>query len=412
MNRKEQKTALVVVLDAVGLETLEYLLKTHRKEVPLPNLARLGLGALLSGDLGRRIGPGGRGGCALRLEQASASADSVIGHREMVGVLDDRTYELFPEGFSADYIRALESRIGRKTMFNRMAGGMEAIELNADEHARTGRPIVYASKCDPLIQLAMDEAVIPVAEQHRIADAAFALAREMGIQVTRAIARAYARKGGELVRTPNRHDAVLPLESRTLVDILYGREVWTAAVGKTSELVNTAYHEKIKLTSQAFLDPGLGLEFVHPKRKDTNPFMVQGTVNALRASKALYRPNGTFVFSNLVDTDSLYGHTKDVDGALRSIEAVDRAIPVLEGCLEDGDLMILTADHGMAHRPDYGYHNKEALPLLAERIGRGPDMDGLRLGRGKTLAEVGHLVAQFFGCADEFRACPGLKTYF
>lgn len=400
----EKPSVLLLVVDAVGLTTLEHLLDRFPGPVALPNLARLGLGALLDARHRARVGPSQGSAHAARLTQASASADSVIGHREMCGVIDARTYSLFPKGFREDYIAALEGRIGRRTIFNRMAGGLEAIELNAAEHERSGRPIVYASKCDPLIQIAMNEAVIPVPEQHRIADAAFALAGEMGIPVTRAIARAYVRGAdGEVVRTANRHDTVLPLEGRTLVDILRERRVWTTAVGKTSDLVNTAYHEKIKITDPAFVDPALGLRFTHPKRKDTNPFTVQGVLNALACARAAYRPEGTFVFANLVDTDSLYGHTRDVEGALRCIEEFDRVLPLFERALKPGDLLMITADHGMLHGSDYGYHNNEPLPLLAERIGAGADLGGLVPGTGEGLTEVGALAAQVFGCAEEFR---------
>lgn len=395
---KKQKTAVVLVLDAAGLETIEFLLGKYPGEVRLPNLARYGLADVLLPEFRARI-KGQRGpGYAARLTQDSASADSVIGHREMMGICDDRTFNLFPDGFDKAFIAELEKRIGRKTMFNKMAGGVEAIELNAAEHARTGRPIVYASKCDPLVQIAMDENVIPVAEQHKIADVAFETAMQLGIPITRAIARAYVKTPeGEYVRTPNRHDAVLPMGKKTLVDMLYARDVWTVAVGKTSELVNTSYHEKTKLTKKAFIDPALDLRFVHPKQKDTNPYSVQGTVNALLSSKTLHRPNGTFIFSNLVDTDSLYGHTRDVEGSVKCLEEADRTLPVIEKHMDEGDLLIITADHGMAHRADYGYHNREALPLLVARKGM-KDLGGLVPGHAKTLADVGYLCAQFFGC--------------
>jgi len=407
---KPKPTVLVLVVDAVGAETLDFLLDRHPGRLKLPNFSRLGLGRIVAPRHRSRFGRDGGKAAALRLSQASASADSVIGHREMVGIVDDSTYDLFPDGFRKDFIAALESRIGRKTIFNRMAGGMEAIELNADEHEKTGHPIVYASKCDPLVQIAMNEAVIPVKEQHAIADLAFELAREMGIPITRVIARAYVRTPeGEIVRTANRHDTVLPMPGQTLVDVLRERDVWTVAVGKTSDLVNTSYHERIKLTKPVFLDPALKLRFVHPKKKDTNPYTVQGTVNALAAAAAVYRPAGTFVFTNLVDADSLYGHTRDVAGALRSLEGVDAALPLFEKRLRKGDLLIITADHGMQHREDYGYHNKEELPLIVERIGSGADLGGLKVGPGKSLCEVGHLAAQALGCAKEFEAACGFK---
>ena len=403
----QRPTVLLLVLDAVGVTTLEYLFDRYPGKLRLPHLSRLGLRRILAPRFHGRLGPDGRKSVAMRVEQASASADSVIGHREMVGIVDPSTYSLFPDGFSPRFIQALEKRIGRKTMFNKMAGGMEAIELNAAEHEKTGRPIVYASKCDPLVQLAMNEAVIPVKEQHAIADAAFALAREMGIPITRAIARSYVRApGGEIVRTANRHDAVLPIQGKTLVDVFNEGDVWTTAVGKTSDLVNTAYCERIKLTRPAFLDPSLGLRFVHPKKKDTNPYGVQGTVNSLLECAHVYRPRGTFIFTNLVDADSVYGHTRDVPGAVHCMEEVDRILPLIEKRMRKGDLLLITADHGMQHRADYGFHNKEPLPLIAERIGHGAGLGGLKAGPGRSLREVGHLAAQALGFAKEYeRAC-------
>ncbi|OGS52178.1 MAG: hypothetical protein A3J79_09490 [Elusimicrobia bacterium RIFOXYB2_FULL_62_6] len=180
--KHKQQTALLMVIDAVGLSTLEYLLDKFPGKVKLPNLSRLGLGEIVRPEYRKRFPVKSAGKAyAARVSQVSATADSLVGHREMMGVLDDRTYDLFPDGFDKKYLAELAKRIGRKTFFNKMAAGMEAIELNAAEHERTGSPIAYASKCDPLIQLAMNEAVIPVHEQHKIADTAFALAMEMGI---------------------------------------------------------------------------------------------------------------------------------------------------------------------------------------------------------------------------------------
>jgi phosphopentomutase len=397
-------TVLVAVLDAVGIRTLEYLLDHHDGGVAFPHLSRLGLGTLLNQWHRTRFGSWDERSYAARMEQASASADSVIGHREMVGVVDERTYELFPNGFSPDFISALERRIGRKTIFNKMAGGSDAIRLNMEEHARTGHPIVYASKCDPLIQIAMDEAVIPVSEQHHIGDVALALAMDMGVRINRVIVRAFVRKpDGEFERTANRHDAVLPVESRTLVDILRKRDVYAFSVGKIQDLVGTDFDWVIKLTKPEDLFPHLGLRFVHPKRKDNNPFVVQGVINALCGQMIVPHQPGVFIFANFVDTDSLFGHDRDVAGALNSLAEFDRILPLFVQMLHPGDLLLITADHGMEHKVDYGYHSKEPVPLLAIRIGHGSDLGGLETGATEGLTAVGDLVAQVFGCADEYR---------
>ena len=402
--KHKQKTALLLVIDAVGLSTLEYLLSKYPGKVKLPNLSRLGLGDIVLPEYRDRLGKSAGKAYAARVSQVSATADSLVGHREMMGVVDRRTYDLFDDGFSKDYLSRLEKRIGRKTFFNKMAGGMEAIELNAAEHERTGKPIAYASKCDPLIQLAMNEAVISVPEQHKIADTAFTLAMEMGIPITRAIARSYIKNAqGEIIRTSNRHDAVLPIGQDTLVDILHDNAVWTVAVGKTSDLVNTAYHAKVKLNKEIFIDPSLGLRFVHPKKKDTNPFSIQGTINALQAAHTVYRPKGTFIFTNLVDTDSVYGHTREVEGALKSLEEIDRCLPLIERNLAPGDLLGITADHGMLHREDYGYHNNEPLPFIAAVKGGDKKLGGLKTKALPGLLDIGNVFAQYFGLQAEYK---------
>ncbi|HCC48389.1 MAG TPA: hypothetical protein DEQ38_09795 [Elusimicrobia bacterium] len=402
--KHKQKTALLLVIDAVGLSTLEYLLSKYPGKVKLPNLSRLGLGDIVLPEYRDRLGKSAGKAYAARVSQVSATADSLVGHREMMGVVDRRTYDLFDDGFSKDYLSRLEKRIGRKTFFNKMAGGMEAIELNAAEHERTGKPIAYASKCDPLIQLAMNEAVISVPEQHKIADTAFTLAMEMGIPITRAIARSYIKNSaGEIIRTSNRHDAVLPIGQDTLVDILHAKAVWTVAVGKTSDLVNTAYHAKVKLNKEIFIDPSLGLRFVHPKKKDTNPFSIQGTINALQAAHTVYRPKGTFIFTNLVDTDSVYGHTREVEGALKSLEEIDRCLPLIERNLAPGDLLGITADHGMLHREDYGYHNNEPLPFIAAVKGGDKKLGGLKTKALPGLLDIGNVFAQYFGLQAEYK---------
>jgi phosphopentomutase len=396
-------TAVLLVIDAMGISTWEYLLGKFHGEAHFPNLSRLGLGMVLGGQYGSYFDRSDPGSSAMVLSQASASADSVIGHREMVGIIDARTYNLFPDGFPVRYIAELERRIGRKTMFNRMGGGVEVIEENAVEHAATGHPIVYASKCDPLLQVAMDEEVIAVAEQHKIADIALALALETGIPITRAIARSYVRREGEYVRTANRHDAVLPLPSgaRTLVDILNHHGIWTVSVGKPSNLVNTPFDEEFHLVDPCDLDPRYGLRFVHPRKKDTNPFTVQGVLKALDGARTERGTKGTFIFANLVDTDSLYGHTRDVQGAVDSLMEIDRILPLMEGALRPGDLLMVTADHGMEHRFDYGYHHKEPVPLLMESIGANDALP--RIGLSEGLTGIGALVARKFDYEDEFR---------
>ncbi len=408
MTAKNGPTALILVLDAVGVRTLDYLLGKSSRKIALPHLETLGLGNILDERFRGEIRPNPGAQFARTVMQASAYPDSTIGHREMVGVIDHRRYELFPDGFPAGYVEGLEKAIGRKVIFNRMAGGMEAIQANREEHERTGRPILYASKCDPVLQLGMNETVIPVPEQHRIVDAAFALAQEMGVRITRVIGRSYVMKDGAVFRTPNRHDCTLPLTQPTLIEIASRRGVRTVSVGKTAELVGARFDEKVKLTDPESLDPACGYRFVDAKRRDTNPYSIQGTLEALDAARIAERPGGSFIFANFVDADSLFGHTRDVEGALSSVQEFDRQLHRIKARLRPGDLAIVTADHGMEHRADYGYHSLEPMPMLAERVG-GPF--GFGVFSRDTLALAGYLVAQLFGCAEEYVATCGLGAF-
>jgi phosphopentomutase len=403
MKKNTNKAAILIVIDAVGIKTLEYLLKNSGRKINLPFLSSLGLKNLINSDLQSKIiGKLNISGNfkSFKINQLSSTADSLIGHREMMGIVDRNVYNLFPNGFPKDYLEKLEKEVGRKTFFNQMAGGIEAIEKNYERHEKTGDLIVYASKCDPLIQIAMNEEIIPPEEQKFIADTAFKIAMEMNIPITRAIARSYIRKGKEIIRTPNRYDAVLPLKEKTLVDIMNEKYIWTVAVGKTSDLVNTKYYEKIKITKEVFIDPSLKLRFVHPNKKDTNPFNIQGTINAIKSKKVIYRPNGTFIFTNLVDTDSLYGHTRDIEGALKSLEETDRSLKKIYDLLDENDILIITADHGMEHKIDYGYHSNEELFVLT--VSKKYSISKLTSFEFKGLISIGKIISRYFEIEKDY----------
>ncbi len=396
-------TVTLLVIDAVGIPTMEHLLSSCNSSFYLPNLAMMGFGNLLSPQF--HVYPRGYPQFAYAIEQASEAADSVIGHREMVGIVDNSKYELFFDGFPEHYVNELEKRIGT-VIFNQMSGGLSAIEGNREEHEKTGHPILYASKCDPVLQIAMNEDVIPVKRAHEIADIAFEVAQETNVEITRSIARTYVVRDGEVVRTPNRHDAVLPMEGNTLLDVLYDNGVYTASVGKPAELIpSRKWGRKVKLTRKE--DLVNDVRFVHPKGKDNNPYSIQGAINELKRVRSSYRPNGSFLFINCVDTDSLYGHTQDVEGSLKSIAEVDRCIPLILDTMQQRDVLLITADHGMEHRGDYGYHSKEAVPLLG--VGKGVNMRRFALKSSKTFCAVGDIVAQALGLSEEFRKTCGIE---
>jgi phosphopentomutase len=135
------------------------------------------------------------------MAEASAGKDSVTGHWEMMGIVLDRPFPTFPQGFSADLIAEFERRIGRGTLGNVVASGTEIIQRLGAEHVRTGKPIVYTS-ADSVFQIAAHEDVIPIAEQYKICEIAFDMVGR-GMGVGRVIARPFVGAPGAFRRTAN-----------------------------------------------------------------------------------------------------------------------------------------------------------------------------------------------------------------
>src|SRR5256885_12226028 len=166
--------AIVIVMDSVGIGELpdasaygdqgSNTVGNIAKQVPLkvPTLRSLGLDRLVSISGTPSDRPRGAWG---RMAEASAGKDSVTGHWEMMGIVLDRPFPVFPQGFSRDLIAEFERRIGKPTLGNVAASGTEIIDRLGAEHMRTGKPIVYTS-ADSGFQIAPHETIIPIAEQY------------------------------------------------------------------------------------------------------------------------------------------------------------------------------------------------------------------------------------------------------
>jgi phosphopentomutase len=404
-------TVVNLVVDAVGVSTWEYLLDRTCGNLKFPNFAQLGLGNLLSPKFNHLVPRNEEAQFAHALIQASAAADSVIGHREMMGVIDDRDFPLFYDGFSADFVQALEEISGRGVMNIGMESGSAVPDAYGEKHEESGDLILYASTCDPLFQIAANVDVVDDVELADIVDKMFSKAWGLGIEVTRGISRPYENKEGKRERlTSLRHDAVLPLRDFTLIDVLEG--VRTVSVGKPYDLVKTdSWDERARLVARwdHFCSAG---RVVYPTDEgEVNPFMI----NALRRELGVINSGDHFIFANLVDTDSKYGHNCDVSGALGSLHRVDQSIPHVIEAMRDGDILIVSADHGMRHEDwegprglqRIGYHSIEPLPLLAMR--KGGNREDLVLYSSDTLVSVGYMIAHTFGLEESFKSTCNLK---
>ncbi len=373
---------VLIVLDSVGIgempdaalygdagsDTLGHVLLRARPA--LPNLARLGMGNIrhFEGLEAVEHPEGAFGRCAL----ASPGKDTTTGHWEMAGIHLAKALPLFPNGFPPEFMNEFERRIGRRTLGNCAASGTEIIVRLGEEHLKTGSPIIYTS-ADSVFQVAAHEDEIPVWELYRICETAREMLRGP-LEVGRVIARPFTGEPGHFTRTPNRRDFATPPPRGMLLDRLAERDVPVASVGKIFDV---------------FLGRGIG---EHVKSKDNADGMAK-TMELIEQT-----PRG-LVWTNLVDFDQLYGHRNDVAGYARALEAVDEWLPVLQGRLGVGDLLIVTSDHGCDPTTPSTDHSREYVPLLVWSANGRPA--GVRLGLRKTLSDIGQTVAENFGTGIE-----------
>jgi len=310
------------------------------------------------------------------MAEASPGKDSVTGHWEMMGIVLDRPFPTFPHGFPADVIADFERRIGRGTLGNVVASGTEIIDRLGAEHVRTGKPIVYTS-ADSVFQIAAHEEVIPVNEQYRICETAFDLvARGMG--VGRVIARPFVGAPGSFKRTANRHDYALEPAGETLLDRLARHGIPVIAIGKINDL---------------FAGRGVG-RAIHT---------ASDAEGMEQLSETMRVQEDGFIFVNLVDFDTVYGHRNDVEGYASNLEQFDEALVRLLPDLRSSDVLVVTADHGNDPSTPSTDHSREFVPVLIAGRLRGPAEAGPYLRRGidigtrQTFADLGQTLAENFG---------------
>ncbi|HEY2905071.1 MAG TPA: phosphopentomutase [Vicinamibacterales bacterium] len=373
--------AIVIVMDSVGIGELpdaaaygdqgSNTLGNIARRVPLevPTLRALGLGRIASlGSPGAAPGDVNvRSAAVGRMAEASAGKDSVTGHWEMMGIVLDRAFPTFPTGFSRDVISAFSTETGRGVLGNKAASGTVIIDELGAEHMRTGSLIVYTS-ADSVFQIAAHEEIVPVAELYRACEIAYRIVGE-GLGVGRVIARPFIGRPGAFARTTNRRDYALPPPGETLLDIAKAASLPVVAIGKIEDL---------------FAARGM-TKAIHTKSDD------QGMDEVERQMADVSRG---FIFTNLVDFDTQYGHRNDTAGYAANLERFDRRLARILPMLRDADLLVVTADHGNDPTTPSTDHSREYVPLIAAgpRVRAGAD-----LGTRQTFADLGQTLAELFG---------------
>jgi phosphopentomutase len=344
----------------VGSNTLGHVLDAHHPQ--LPTLTRLGLLHTLPTPASIDIPSAAYG----RMAELSAGKDTTTGHWEMMGLVVVDPFRTYPHGFPHEVIAEYEKRIGRKTLGNKPASGTVILDELGEEHMRTGSPIVYTSG-DSVFQVAAHEEIIPVDELWRIC----AVARELmrgEHNVGRIIARPFVGPGtGRFSRTANRKDFTVRPTGETVLERAHraGREV--IGLGKIADIFDRV---------------GIGQEI----RTESNSDGMRKTTQLIRESDA------DFIFTNLVDFDSKYGHRNDARGYAKALETFDGELAGLLESLREEDLLFITADHGCDPTDVSTDHTREYVPLVVT----GPRIRGARpLGTRSTFADLGATICDF-----------------
>ena len=333
----------------------------------LPNLEKLGLfavdGAEIDGDRQTTVPIGTYG----RMTEQSKGKDTTIGHWEIVGIISEKPLPVYPKGFPEEVTAVFEQETGRKILCNRPYSGTEVIRDYGDEHVKTGALIVYTS-ADSVFQIAAHEDVVPPEELYRYCKIARKiLTGKHG--VGRVIARPFIGESGHYTRTSNRHDFSIEPPKVTMLDQLKEKGFDVIGIGKIHDI---------------FAGKGL-TEFSFTKNNEDG---IEQTKEWMKK-----RFEG-LCFVNLVDFDMLYGHRNDVDGYAKALSYFDKQLPKLLGLMREGDILMITADHGCDPSTPSTDHSREYTPFLMYQYGQAK---GVNLKTRKTFADIGSTVLDYFG---------------
>ncbi|MBX3073403.1 phosphopentomutase [Candidatus Obscuribacterales bacterium] len=363
---KANRRAIVMVIDGCGigaapdheafgdLSNCHTLANVARETggLTLPNLARLGLGQIspIEGvdKSATKLGLFGK------LEEVSNGKDTQTGHWEMMGVVSETAFPMYPNGFPKEVIEEYCELTGVSgVLCNKPASGTTVLEELGEEHQRTGLPIVYTSG-DSVFQIATHVDTVPLPKLYEWCETARKLL-DGPHRVGRVIARPFTGTPGAYKRlSGDRRDYAVPPPRKTFLDILKDEKRGVFGVGKIEDI---------------FVGHGLS----HAKHTGSNKEGLQITLDTIANQYALKdcRIGGTqddklsMIFTNLVDTDSLYGHRRDPKGYAKALVEIDEWLGKILAAMQPEDLLLISSDHGNDPTARGTDHTREFVPILA-----------------------------------------------
>ena len=367
-----------MVLDSVGVGALpdadEYgdagaATLPHAAEaaggLSLPNLEKLGLGCIVPiagvSPVDKPLGYHGK------MAEMSKGKDTTSGHWELMGLIVEEPFSVFPDGFPLEIVDPFVQATGRGILGNKPASGTQIVEELGEEHLRTGSWILYTS-ADSVFQLAAHEERVPLDELYQACQTARQQLNPW--RVGRVIARPFVGQPGSFHRTYNRHDYSMAPDGPIVLEALQQAGIQVTGVGKIRDIY-----------------AGVGVD---------NSITTEGNQDGLdRLATLLDERTTGLVFANLIDFDMRFGHRRNPSGYTHSLEEFDQGLQRLMERMTADDLLLITADHGCdptftAHTD----HTREYVPVImwSPRFKAGGD-----LGARETFADLGATVADALG---------------
>lgn len=386
------KRVFLVVLDSVGIGELpdakdyndqgSHTLYAASKSryFSMPNMERLGLFNIdgVKEKFAQVANNNSFEGSIARMAEMSKGKDTTTGHWEIAGIISEKAFPTYPNGFPEEIIREFEERTGRKVICNLPFSGTEVILKYGQEHMETGALIVYTS-ADSVFQIAAHEDIVPIEELYRYCE----IAREM-LQgehaLGRVIARPFIGSYPNFTRTSNRHDYSLA-PSLTMLDQLEEAGLDVLGVGKIYDI---------------FAGKGI-TDTVRTKNNEEG---------IERLIESIDRDFQGLCFVNLVDFDMVYGHRNDVDGYAKALTYFDSQLPRIIESMRDEDILIITADHGCDPSTVSTDHSREYVPMVA--YGK-QVKEGNNLGTRDSFADIAATILDYFNVPKKVAGRSFLK---
>lgn len=359
--------AIIMVIDSMGIgampdchefndvpecNTLKHVCEFN-KGLNVPNLEKMGLGNLQDFEGIKKVE--NPIATYATLVEKSKGKDTTTGHWEIAGIVLDRAFSTFPNGFPQELIDKFikETNCGG-ILANCPASGTAIIEKLNDEHHATKFPIIYTS-ADSVFQIAVDTDLIPLETLYEWCEIARRILTEDDYYVSRVIARPYKVIDGKPTRiSKDRRDYSIEPIAPTLLNEVKDDGGKVIGIGKIEDIFS-----KSGITHAIHTGSNKeGLELTLKAIKEELP------LEELAYEKGLKYSDREIIFTNLVDTDMLFGHRNDPAGYGKAIEEIDEYLtPILEALKED-DMLIITADHGCDPCVAGTDHTREKVPCL------------------------------------------------